>query len=467
MTWTYVNQFLKRNSKVTGTTWAPITGAVVQVGEVCRLFIALDNLSTTDGNTNDVISVTDTFGNVWRKLFERTNSNAAAGAGVTIAAFYSYITTQIPSGSALTFTFSASVAAKAAYGARYTIGAGNKVSVAGMTVNTGDAVDPAAQSLVDLNSGEYLFVHSMAHEGPIEDGWTGTTNYAAGYNTAGTTGGVADTNVSLVDEERIFTGTGDNVDIASTVDRDYVQVYIALREAPSTVTASAGSVVISGTEATLRHTYNLSAVSGSVSITGTAATLEEKHKIPANAGSVLITGQAAILSKSGNVLIADAGSYLIAGTDVNLLVKYKVFATFDAFSISGTPATLIYTSTPHSVPGVYATWPSTLPALPLFNDYGEAAPDVAFQSDFEGGQIIRRRRTTASPRILDFPLSLTRVQTALLDLFYEDDLRNVLPFYVTHPRTKATILCRFASTFTYDVMSWNTYRANLKLEILG
>jgi hypothetical protein len=56
-------------------------------GQFAILVVSCDNTTTTDGVSNDVLSVSNDDGGTWSKLAEFTNGNGAAAAGVTTAAF--------------------------------------------------------------------------------------------------------------------------------------------------------------------------------------------------------------------------------------------------------------------------------------------------------------------------------------------------------------------------------------------
>lgn len=130
-----------------------------------------------------------------------------------------------------------------------------------------------------------------------------------------------------------------------------------------TLTADAGSVIITGTAATPKAGRKVDAASGSMAITGTAASftlgraveassgaiaitgqdagLKAGRLVAANSGAVVITGTAATLTKASNsVLVASAGAVAITGADVSLKVGRKVTANSGAVQITGTDAAL-------------------------------------------------------------------------------------------------------------------------------
>lgn len=60
-------------SATSGTAWTLTTTAALDVGEVGVLRTSSDNISTVDGDNNEVVSVTGGTG-TWEKLSEYTNS---------------------------------------------------------------------------------------------------------------------------------------------------------------------------------------------------------------------------------------------------------------------------------------------------------------------------------------------------------------------------------------------------------
>lgn len=73
-----------------------------------------------------------------------------------------------------------------------------------------------------------------------------------------------------------------------------------------TVTASAGSLAVSGTSAAVKIGRKTTVVAGSYSLVGSAASTKAARKLPASTSSYVFTGQATSLGK-GQTLIADSG----------------------------------------------------------------------------------------------------------------------------------------------------------------
>jgi hypothetical protein len=108
-----------------------------------------------------------------------------------------------------------------------------------------------------------------------------------------------------------------------------------------TLAASAGSVTITGTAASLKVAHKIPAAPGSVAITGTAANLEFGRKMGATAGSVAISGTAASLRVARNPLVASAGAATVTGSSAALKRALLVGASSGAIAIAGTAAALL------------------------------------------------------------------------------------------------------------------------------
>jgi uncharacterized delta-60 repeat protein len=155
-------------------------------------------------NANGSIDASST-GNTWTKLAERgTGDNA--GAGSTVAMFYASPTSSIIySGTTLTATFAGSITANAASGWLF----GTTINLSPITgvldsSNAGGTSDPPAMTIDNLTgSNEYLFIRGIAYENTPSLTFTPTTDFTA-IDTAGTTGGAALTNQTVVGEFRII-----------------------------------------------------------------------------------------------------------------------------------------------------------------------------------------------------------------------------------------------------------------------
>lgn len=121
-----------------------------------------------------------------------------------------------------------------------------------------------------------------------------------------------------------------------------------------------------------------------------------------------------------------------------------------------------------------ASWPSTLPQAPLAAGYREGLGETTLRTQMEIGPAKTRRRSTAAPRPLDWPLVLTRAQLAILRGFIDSDLEGgALPFTIREPLDDAeTLLVRLLEPIEWQALpavgsdGAQMVATTLKLEVL-
>src|SRR3989304_7222955 len=132
MAWTSVGSIGGAQHTGSQNTVVMTTNATAVAGSVVVISVAIDNTSTTDGNTTEVSSITDSVGgNTWTKAREFCNSQGAAASGATVSVWYSKLTNTIPSGGTITAILANSVTAKAISAWEFSVAAGATISVAG------------------------------------------------------------------------------------------------------------------------------------------------------------------------------------------------------------------------------------------------------------------------------------------------------------------------------------------------
>src|SRR6266850_2926107 len=95
MTWSSLGALGNNQNKTAannvqmGISTDALAGGVVVVG------VAIDNISTTDGDLGDITSVTDSQSNVYTKARQRTNGQGAVAAGACAAIYFSKLTTAL------------------------------------------------------------------------------------------------------------------------------------------------------------------------------------------------------------------------------------------------------------------------------------------------------------------------------------------------------------------------------------
>lgn len=227
--------FVDKSSLGTGTSTSAGTTLTLTAGSnqtepgfLVVLLIALDNTGTTDADFSEVSSVADSAGNTWIKRAEYTNGQGSAGAGATISAWTSVLTTQIPTGGTITATLANSVTSKAMSGYVIKITNGNSASVSG-SVQTlaNDAADPGSMAISGLTSAEYLFIRAVAAEDNAAT-HTETASYTK-FDVATANTGTSATSMNCKGEFRILTGTGDTSDPTMTA-VDSASVFFAIGE---------------------------------------------------------------------------------------------------------------------------------------------------------------------------------------------------------------------------------------------
>lgn len=216
-----------------------IANANVPVGAILVVDVVINNRSATEGNTNDITSVTDSGGNTYTKLYEWTNANGAQNNGTTVAQFISKITTALTAGSSTVTGHFGSSSANIVAAWEYSVASGSTVSK--VTQATGDADNTTTGPILSvsgLTSKEYLFLVSESLEGKPTDTYTKDTDYTLA-NSGGTGGSIDDAQQTLRASYRIVTATGDTYAATNSANQDWASIMVVLQEnttGPQTVT---------------------------------------------------------------------------------------------------------------------------------------------------------------------------------------------------------------------------------------
>lgn len=113
-----------------------------------------------------------------------------------------------------------------------------------------------------------------------------------------------------------------------------------------------------------------------------------------------------------------------------------------------------------------ATWPSTLPQVPLQSGYEEGTIDTTIRSSMDVGPAKVRRRTSAGVRPIKFNFMLTSSELEDLIEFYEDTLMSgAIHFTWDHPRTGVNEKWRFTKAPLWS-KNGSYYSVPIELEIL-
>lgn len=224
MAFTHVSGFTGNNNKVAGSSWAStLASGTGTTGVIHIISLTTDNITTTDGNTNDHQSLTDSNGNIWRKIREFTNGQGSAAAGITVSFWWSKLTSVVGT---LTWQFSGSITAKAYSDEAFSVGTGKIIVLVGATDLATDGASPASMTISGLANKEHLWLRVTGTESSTATG--PGANYTVTASDL-TSGGGAATNVANTLEYRIFTGTSDTAAVG-TNSADHASIYIALDE---------------------------------------------------------------------------------------------------------------------------------------------------------------------------------------------------------------------------------------------
>lgn len=222
MAFASVGSIGSNSAKALGTTLSITLGAAVPAGDLIVVWVCWDTGST-------IWPVpTDSKGNLYTM-----GGWVAHGSVNATSLYYCRVQTALASGDTITMTGS-NLTAKAMSAERFTCDASKRIArnQESATLTT-LAADPGAISVGSMTSQEYLMLHALGAEAPSTDAYTWDADYTQ-IAAAGTTGGAADTNITILGGYRIATLTGDNVDVTSdTANRDYNQILIALCEVPA------------------------------------------------------------------------------------------------------------------------------------------------------------------------------------------------------------------------------------------
>jgi hypothetical protein len=212
----------------TASTSISLTYNTYSAGTLIIVAVAIDNISTGGGSTSD-ITVTDNADNNFIKVEEFSNAGNAATAA-TVALWYSVLTNAVTNTSSVTASFSSVTARVMCYQA-FTIGAGSTIAVQDFTTSQVDGGNVASLTLSSLPSREYLFLRASAVEAETS-GTTFTSGYAAYGSPANdltTSGGGAASNMALLREYDIATGTS-STSAPTTTSGDNASIFAALYE---------------------------------------------------------------------------------------------------------------------------------------------------------------------------------------------------------------------------------------------
>jgi hypothetical protein len=113
------------------------------------------------------------------------------------------------------------------------------------------------------------------------------------------------------------------------------------------------------------------------------------------------------------------------------------------------------------------TWPSTLPASPVINNYQESFKDNVIRSDIDAGPMKTRQRYTRAQRMLQVSFVLTDAQKITFTNFFNSIKGGALPFNWADPVTGTSIVVRMTGAVTGpNYVNINLWQVSFQVEVL-
>ena len=232
-----IGSFVGASNKTSGDPFTFNPLGQLNANDIGILVVAKDNSSTTNNSdNNEIVGVTDTVGNTWSEVKEITSTDGAAEDGTTVGVYYTKATTSLATAQTITADFVSAITAKAISGWKFSVGAGNTVSIVGIWTRVEpDDTDFGSIIASGLPSQEYLFFRGDAGETGGGLGYTSTLGYTPLLN-ASTAGAGVRTNQFASGEFKIFNGTGETSDpLAAIVAGNKASAFIVFKEVAPTV----------------------------------------------------------------------------------------------------------------------------------------------------------------------------------------------------------------------------------------
>lgn len=218
------------SEKVSDQTLALTPTGTLTVGNYGLLFVVIDNVDTSEGETTD-ISASDTGVNLWQRIREQTEANTAALTGVTCAVLVAEITTELTVADTINIALVTNSTAKGAGLAEISVGAGKQLTTEHNGSNAAAATTYSV-ALSGLANEARLYIGMAAAEEELDTAVTLDAAYAEiGFGSIGS--GVAAANTTNV-RARVGTlsetSTGQTFDNTGLTSADRATILIGLGE---------------------------------------------------------------------------------------------------------------------------------------------------------------------------------------------------------------------------------------------
>jgi hypothetical protein len=302
----------------------------ISAGQSGLLTVTGDNLATTDGASNDHVSVTGGTGD-WTKLGEYTNSpTGAAGDGVTISLWLFYATAANNVGTVFTINLSGNITDKCALMWGFTHAANTRLTLTtGITNPITSEVNGAngfgSSAFSGLSNLSRLYFRTLGKEANSTTALTQTSGYTLSNAIRSRNNAAAQLGRG---EFRIITATGETSNPTLAVSGDTAGLFVALEEATFAFPAT-GDVTAAGLAPTVTATNNIlvTAALGAVTAAGVAPTVTAtNHQTVTPAlGAATIAGLAPTFSTTNNQTVTPAlGDVTAAGLEPTVTASQGV-----------------------------------------------------------------------------------------------------------------------------------------------
>lgn len=231
------------SNKSAGTPLGYSPSRDVPVGRVVVLWVSTDsvhNAGDPHDNMQERWSAHDDAGNIWVTLGGATDGQGFFFTGSSAHIFISQLRSGLLTTDTVTIENQAegNVTARCLSAEEFDFGTSYGGLSRWATTDSGPQVtstvagDPPPITISSLDSQEYLLLHCLGTEGPGTDSYTWDADYTQ-ISSVATSGGAADSNITLRGGYRIATLTTDTVDVTNnTAARDNCQVLVATCATP-------------------------------------------------------------------------------------------------------------------------------------------------------------------------------------------------------------------------------------------
>lgn len=210
----------------------------------------------------------------------------------------------------------------------------------------GNWTEAVAEYVAALTPGLMLQIQTCvptANPGTVTGGTVATTNDPVGVIGFQIRQQLAAITMPADGTSFVVTGTDASLEHSYTIIAETAAVAVAGQdaslEAGREIAAEVGAIAVTGTDASLEYARTISAEAASFALTGTDATLRRGYGLLAESGSVSITGQDTSL-EAGREITAEAGALAIAGNDAALERGYSIVAESGSIVLTGTDSSL-------------------------------------------------------------------------------------------------------------------------------